>query len=320
MKHKKEEYAVGVLVGRFQVHELHTAHYDLIKSVCNEHDKVIIFLGLSPLMVTRNNPLDFESRKQMILQEFPEVNVLYIKDTKEDEPWSTKLDEQISDLVGSQQSVVLYGSRDSFISHYTGKYNTQELLQESFISGTEIRRSISRKVKNTPEFRAGVIWGAYNQYPKTYATVDVAVLNEEETKILLARKPFETQFRFIGGFSDPESESYEEDARREVYEEACIDVTDPIYLGSFKVDDWRYRSEIDKIKTMFFVCRYFAGKPEARDDVVEVRWFDLNDFYDHKLYEFDQTVLINKGNLVDNHVMLMRRLIERKVAVKKLVK
>jgi bifunctional NMN adenylyltransferase/nudix hydrolase len=53
------------------VPELHDAHKDLIETVCDKHDKVIIFLGLSPLMVTRENPLDFESRKQMILEQFP---------------------------------------------------------------------------------------------------------------------------------------------------------------------------------------------------------------------------------------------------------
>ena len=250
---------VAVIAARFQVHELHSAHEDLIKSVCNEHDKVIIFLGLSPLMVTQNNPLDFESRKQMILKQFPEVNVLYIKDVNNDEAWSERLDEQISDIVSPNQSVVLYGSRDSFIDHYSGKFNTIELQQETFISGTEIRKSIGRKVKNTPAFRAGVIWAAYNQYPKVYATVDVAILDEDEKRLLLARKPFEKLYRFVGGFADPKSSSYEEDARREVAEEAGIEITDPQYVGSYYIDDWRYRSEVDKIKTLFFKARIMFG-------------------------------------------------------------
>ena len=155
----------AVIVGRFQVHELHDAHIDLIQSVCNMHEKVIIFLGLSPARVTRNNPLDFEMRKQMLLEKFPNVIVLYIKDVKEDESWSKQLDEQIKDVVGLG-TATLYGSRDSFINHYTGKYQTEELESDVYISGTEIRNSISKKVKNTPEFRAGVIWAAYNQYPK----------------------------------------------------------------------------------------------------------------------------------------------------------
>jgi len=282
---------VGVIVGRFQVHELHEAHLDLIQSVCNEHDKVLIFLGLSPLMVTQNNPLDFESRKQMILKEFPDVNVLYIKDVNADEPWSSKLDEQITDLVSPSQTVVLYGSRDSFISHYTGKYPCIELLQETYTSGTEIRKSIGKRVKNTSEFRAGVIWAAYNQYPKVYPTVDIAILDEKEERLLLARKPFETEYRFVGGFADPRSLSYEQDARREVAEEAGVEITDPEYIGSFIVDDWRYRQEVDKIKTLFFKAKIVFGKPRAGDDVCEVRWFDID--------------TLKPEMLVSNHRMLL---------------
>ena len=39
---------VGIIVGRFQVDELHDAHVDLIQYVFDQHPKVIIFLGLSP--------------------------------------------------------------------------------------------------------------------------------------------------------------------------------------------------------------------------------------------------------------------------------
>jgi len=288
---------VGIIIGRFQIHELHEAHTDLIQSVCNEHHKVIIFLGLSPVLVTQNNPLDFESRKQMILEKFPNVNVLYIKDQKSDKEWSKDLDEKIKDLVSPNQSVTLYGGRDSFIKSYLGKYFTQELVQERYISASEIRKGIGKRVKNTPEFRAGVIWGSYNQYPKTYPTVDIAILNEDKTKVLLARKPKEDKYRFVGGFADPKSSSYEQDARREVGEETGIEVSDPEYIGSFFVDDWRYRNEVDKIKTLFFVCKYTFGKPEANDDICEVRWFDIKK-------------IDIQNEIVDNHIVLFNRLLE----------
>ena len=123
----KDVAEVGVLVGRFQVDELHDGHKMLINRVSNTHEKVILFLGLSPARVTRNNPLDFESRKQMILSVYPNVNVLYIKDVPSDDVWSKNLDQQIRDLVGPMATVVLYGGRESFIDHYTGKYPTEEI-------------------------------------------------------------------------------------------------------------------------------------------------------------------------------------------------
>lgn len=278
-KVEKPTADVGVIVGRFQVHELHTAHLDLIQSVCNEHEKVIIFLGLSPLMVTQNNPLDFESRKQMLLEKFPQAIVMYMKDTPSDETWSKELDEKIKDLVSPTQSVVLYGSRDSFISHYSGRYMTQELMQEVYISGSEIRKNISKTVKNSPEFRAGVIWASGNKYPTCFPTVDVAIFNEDYTKVLLARKPKESKYRFVGGFADPKSDCYETDARREVMEETTLEVSDPVYVKSFKVEDWRYKNEVDCIKTLLFKAKVIFGRPTPSDDLAggDLRWFVLDE-------------------------------------------
>jgi bifunctional NMN adenylyltransferase/nudix hydrolase len=291
---------VGVIVGRFQVPELHDAHLELIQTVCDRHGKVIIFLGLSPLMVTRENPLDFEARKQMILARFPNVNVLYIKDQPDDEGWSLNLDKQIEDVITPSQSVRLYGGRDSFISHYSGRHPTEELESSVYVSGSEIRKEVSRtSVRGTPDFRAGVVWSAFSQFPQCFPTVDVAILNGGKTKILLGRKPNEKKFRLIGGFADPGSPSYEADARREVMEEANIEVTDPVYIGSFLIDDWRYRNEPDRaIKTLLFEAFHMYGHPKAADDIAEVRWFEL----EPRL----------KDQVVENHKILLEQVLERR--------
>lgn len=273
----KDEHDVGVIVGRFQVHELHQGHLDLLQTVTKRHAKVLVFLGLSPLRVTKENPLDFESRKQMILDKFPKVTVLYVKDVGDDNVWSKRLDEQITDNITPSQTAVLYGSRDSFITHYHGKFSTQELEQDAYFSGTEVRKTISRSVRSTVDFRAGVIWASASTFPTCYPTVDIAIFSRSGDRILLGRKPNESLYRLIGGFADPGSESYEDDARREVLEEASIEITDPIYVGSQKVDDWRYRSEQDCIKTILFIAFHKSGDPRPDDDIAEVRWFKLED-------------------------------------------
>ena len=51
-------------------------------------------------------------------------------------------------------------------------------------------------------------------------------------QVLLVKKPGEKAWRFIGGFSDPSSNSLEEDAKREVKEETGVDISEPVYLGS----------------------------------------------------------------------------------------
>jgi bifunctional NMN adenylyltransferase/nudix hydrolase len=112
------------------------------------------------------------------------------------------------------------------------------------------------------------------------ATVDVAIFNEDYTKILLGKKANEDQYRLIGGFADPGSDSYEADARREVREETGLSITDPEYIGSYRIDDWRYRGEPDrKIKTLLFVAKVFSGSARAADDIAEVRWFEIDDLH-----------------------------------------
>lgn len=275
----EEQYDIGVLVGRFQVHELHDAHRDLIQYVCDRHEKVVIFLGLSPLMNSTNNPLDFEARKQMILDVFPEVNVLYIKDTTSDEAWSKRLDSMVNDHRTPGQTVILYGGRDSFIAHYKGLFETQELMQDTFRSGTEVRRAIARsRTKASADFRAGVIWASQSRFPTAYQTVDIAILDGD--RILLGRKHSDGEhYRLIGGFSDPRTETLELDAKREVREETGLDIGDLRYIGSRRVDDWRYRNEPDCIKTALFTAKYLHGRPTPGDDIDEVKWFTFDDRY-----------------------------------------
>lgn len=286
---------VGVIVGRFHVHELHQGHKDLINFVLNRHSKVIVFLGLSPCKSTVKNPLDFETRKQLLLQHYPDLIILYIKDQKEDAVWSKNLEEQIGDVVSPTQTVTLYGSRDSFISHYSGKYKCIEMEQEVFSSGTDVRKTICNKIKSSSDFRAGAIWATSNQYPKAIPTVDIAIFNDDYSKLLLARKSNEEEYRFVGGFVSP-GENYETAAKREVIEETHLEVGDLKYICSEYVDDWRYKKETDKITTAFFIVKVIYGRPTPDDDIAELKWFSLTD--------------IKENMLVPNHRILFNRLQE----------
>jgi len=276
MKLKTETSDVGVIIGRFQIHELHAAHCDLIKTVCDRHQKVVIFLGLNAVGPTKNNPLDFECRKQMILEKFPDVIVLYIKDDPSDVQWSINLDFAIKDMLSPSQTAIIYGSRDSFISRYYGGFQTQELISEIQVSATEIRNSVKSKAINSPEFRAGVIWAKYNEYPIVYTTVDIAILNKRN-QVLLVKKPNEKLYRFLGGFSSGSCVTFEDDIIRETFEEAAIIILPPKYVGSYIIDDWRYKSESNRIKTIFFIS-HITGKLKAvaNDDIESVKWVSVS--------------------------------------------
>lgn len=278
---KKTEKVVpegcGVIVGRFQLHKLHEAHIDLIETVRSRHRKVIIFLGVSKHIGSKRNPLDFIARKQMIEEKFKDVVIVALPDNRSDKVWSSQLDERVREVCPTG-TVTLYGGRDSFMGHYCGAFNNLvELEQKVYVSATEVRKEVSDAVKGDPMFRAGVIWARANRHDQAYPTVDVAVMKTNSRELLLARKPGEERLRFLGGHVNPTDYNYEAAARREVMEEANVEISDPVYLGSLKVDDWRYRSEPDKIITGFYLAEYVAGAIEPKDDVCELRWVKLDD-------------------------------------------
>lgn len=266
---------VGVIVGRFQVDELTDGHKDLFKKVIAAgHKRVICILGLSPCKSTKRNPLDFAARKQMINESFPGVEVYYVPDTSSNLVWSNKLDEMIATRVKAA-SVCMYGSRDSFLAQYCGMYPCEELEPDHYTSGTARRKEISKTANKNQDFRQGVIWATEHQWPASIPTVDIAIFNRDVTKILLGRKPDEDRFRLIGGFVDP-AETWEDTAIRETKEEANVTIKHLSYIRSFKIDDWRYTSEVNKITTSLFAAYDWSGTPEPNDDIKELRWFPFN--------------------------------------------
>lgn len=271
---KEKSADVGVVIGRFQVDDLHEGHLKLLSTVEQSHNRLIIFVGLSHCKCTFNNPLDFESRRAMIQQHFPKATIVYIKDVHDDKLWSKDLDDKIKSFIGPEQTVCLYGSRDSFIPYYNGKFQTKELVQETYYSGTEIRKQVAIRSNVTKDFRAGAIWAMGNQWPSPKFTIDVAIFDDLFSKILLGRKSRETQYRFIGGFIQ-NSEKVSEAVAREAYEETHLILKNIKYIDSFPSTDWRYKGERDKITTILHTATIKSGTPEPDDDIHELRWFDF---------------------------------------------
>src|SRR4030095_2288654 len=104
---KNEQYDTGILVARFQVKELQEGHYQLLQDLIKSHDHIITFICISPLLTTKKNPLDFETRKAMINQAFPEITVLPMPDMYYDEEWSRELDKRIAEAC-PDKNVLLY--------------------------------------------------------------------------------------------------------------------------------------------------------------------------------------------------------------------
>jgi bifunctional NMN adenylyltransferase/nudix hydrolase len=297
---------IGVIVGRFQVDELHEGHRNLIDSVIENHDKVIIFLGVSPAINTETNPMDYKPRELMLLEAYPQITVIPIKDVNNDLEWSKTLDTKIREVF-PMGSITLYGSRDGFTKSYKGNLPTIQLQDRFKISGSEIRKSLSTKVISNKFYRQGLIAAAFMRYPVSMTTVDAAIMDGKGS-LLLARKKIDPKgkWRFIGGFVDIHQDISTEDAvKREVMEETgSLGVGEPEYIGSARIEDWRYRNERDGIMTTFFAIPYTFGKPEATDDIDEIKWFDIK-----QLIQSEGFVFVEEHKVLYN---LLKNYLEKK--------
>jgi bifunctional NMN adenylyltransferase/nudix hydrolase len=306
LKRTTSKEGVGVVIGRFQAPTLTEGHNNIIDHANNLHEKLIIVVGLSAINGTKRNPLNYTARRQMIQNEYPNASIVYIKDCPSNKTWSKNLDNVVSDELPPEAKVTLYGSRDSFVKAYSGRYPTAEFEQKVFTSATKIRESVSYKVPNDYGFRCGAIHQAMNQYDSCFPCVDIAVVKRDKdgkvTDLLLGRKNHDGgKNRFPGGFVQPFTDLDDEDyleanARKELAEECGInlEVGEMNYVGSFRVDDWRYRNETNKIVTTLFVCDYKWGTPEADDDLDEVEWFKVEE--------------LNAEMIVDTHLPLLKKL------------
>lgn len=309
---------VGVVIGRFQAPELHEGHTGLLDHVTKNHKNVVVFLGIARIQHTKRNPLDFTSRRKMIQNVYPDVIVLPLDDNRSDSKWSIQIDNTLRSMF-PEYDAVLYGSRDSFIPHYHGKHSTEEYPQIDLHNATNLRAEVAATPLDSDEFRAGVIYGIYKQRPITYPTVDVVVVDGD--KILLARKPDETLFRFVGGFVDRTDANWEMAARRELYEETKLSALGMEYVCSQAVEDWRYKGLDNGIMTTLFITHAWdqMGRPEASDDIAEVKWFNIKDLYsvvtepsqgDGHIPKRNYTFNI-ENKIVPEHVELMQNFIKK---------
>jgi bifunctional NMN adenylyltransferase/nudix hydrolase len=291
----------GVIIARFQTLSLKEGHLDLIRQVKQRHPRVLIVLGVSPVKGSRRNPLDYNTRERMIRQQFPDITVLPLSDQKSDRVWSQKLDELLHSNF-PHETFLLYGSRNHFTGSYSGRYATEALPPVNEDNAAALREAISDKVFDTEEFRAGVIYNTYHLFPSVYATVDIAVFRNNRSELLLGRKPDENDWRLPGGFSDPADNSFAAAAARELQEECGPIETGPLeYVAAVKMDDWRYRAEVNKIITTLFETDLLRGEPAAGDDLAELRWVTVTDI----------PALVARGEITDTHLPLLEKLAEK---------
>jgi bifunctional NMN adenylyltransferase/nudix hydrolase len=269
-----DDATLGVVVARFQTPDLHAGHRHLLDVVSERHRRVLVVLGTPRTYVpTAKNPLDFPTRRELVHRHHPGAIVAELPDCRDDALWSRQLDAIVARHAPPAEAV-LYGSRDSFLPYYTGAYRAEEIEALHDLTATELRLEAVTHPRQTTDFRCGVIYAATTRPPVVYQTVDVAVLDREGARVLLASKNEDAGLlRFIGGFVLPSDASLEEAARREAIEESgAVEVGAPTYLGSARIDDWRYRVGADRIVTALYAVPYVFGHARGARDVDANVW------------------------------------------------
>lgn len=124
-------------------------------------------------------------------------------------------------------------------------------------------------------------------YPRPAVTVDLVLVTEEERpRVLLIRRrhePFAGTWALPGGFVD-ENESLETAARRELREEAGLDVGELEQLHTFGDPG---RDPRGWTVSVAYLARVDADRlaPRADDDAAEVDWHNLDELpalaFDH---------------------------------------
>lgn len=283
---------LGVIIGRFQVPELHAGHKHLIEFVKRQHGHVLVLLGVTPILGSKRNPLDYPTREKMLLTAYPELTVAPLPDMPSDQVWSENLDAIVKLLVPVGK-VTLYGGRDSFIPYYHGHYPKVEIELDYAPSGTDVRQVTANMIRVSTDFRAGIIYGIAHQFDRVFPTVDIALV--KSGIVLMAKKPNESLYRFPGGFVSQSDQSLESAAQRECLEETGYSCAALTYLGSFHSKDWRYTHKDDgNVMTTLFISTVFAGQDTPGDDVSELKWMSL--------------LTTHEGHIVTTHHPLLKAL------------
>lgn len=272
---------LGVIIARFQAPNLTDAHQYLIRQVATRVERILILLGVAPVPLLRKNPLEFAIRARMVQDwcnvEYPnrEVLILPLYDCFGDDEWVARVDQAINSVNINGGATIFCGPDGAgpIYSAAGGRYPI-EVLDSAGGHASKVRYELTPRY--TEDFRAGVIYATERRFINPFPVIDVMI--KDGDNVLLAHKKIDRrddgrEWRLVGGFVDVTDPSLEAAVRREVREETGLEISEPMYIGSAQVNDWRFRSGPEVILTSVFYCQRIWGKEQANDDIDDLRWF-----------------------------------------------
>lgn len=289
----KERYDIGVVIGRFQVADLHKAHLRLLDEVKQNHKQMIIMLGVPIVLGQLDNPLPFPARAEMLREKYPKALIVHLSDMPGDnDGWSKQVDNLVR-MLCPFGSVCLYGGKESFIVSYSGIYSTYELSIISGEDGTKVRSNIGHELVNDVSFRKGIIYNSQNQYQRVFPTVDEAITRTDRgmVEVFMGRRKEGMGLRFPGGFVDTSDKNLEAAMRREKLEEIDIESSNKlVYVGSNLQQDYRYKTPDARIMTTLFQSDYMFGSGKPKDEFHSTEWIEVSLYNINLIEEAHQTL------------------------------
>lgn len=288
-----------VFVGNFQKLEIiDEFELSIIQSLIDKFKsniQILFLVKTNKAIFTTSKPFDFNIRKIGLEKILPESLAISIPDSRDEAYMNLSIDSTIEKLysaVLSIDSVLVIPMSNELPYNGKYKYYRGSKFESSKIEDIAETLRDRKEHKNTysdiligndslasRDLRKGIMYTVNKKYPTGYPTVDIAITNFKN-ELLMAKKPDDTQWRFIGGFFDPlVDDSLEDAAYREFTEETgggkALNLQ---FVTSYKVGDSRYMYDKDKIITTLFHGKLDETTTvNASDDIDTLKWISPED-------------------------------------------
>lgn len=128
------------------------------------------------------------------------------------------------------------------------------------------------------------------------ARIIVSAIIRKEDHFLFGKKaenigPYPNTWHLIGGGVNLEEETLEEAIRREVKEEAGIEIDDLKMLSFDEGNEPNKHGEMTHYVFLVYDTNYKSGKIKAGDDIKELKWFKAEEIGDISLPKPTEKVL-----------------------------
>ena len=239
---------------------------------------MILVVKTPAVKSTKDSPLSYESVEWMARCSFDGLfkEIRSLKECNDPEKWCKDLDAllpenctiyELDDLCLHSRKYEENSGKHPIVVLSTGLDEHERMLRETVDTETQ-----------NFDYRRGAQAALNSQYDSVYPTVDCVIFSDDSlSHMYMVKKPDEKRWRFVGGFSDPSDTSYSCAARREAKEETGMECVCFDWIGSTKIDDWRYRNERNKIITNIFAMKVVSGEAKADDDVSEIELKNIDE-------------------------------------------